>query len=83
MVVGRKAAPVEDIDLYRPVSLSGTTLKLHYAREDELGPYLGATASEGEIYVQFWLKPGDEAVELVVGDARKREVVPEELEGYL
>ncbi len=83
MVVGRKSAPVVDIDLYRPVSLSGKVLKLHYAREEELGPYLGMTAAEGEVYVQFWLKSGDEAVELVVGDAGDREVVPEELEGYL
>ncbi len=41
------------------------------------------TAAEGEVYVQFWLKPGDAAVELVVGDAGEREVVPEELAGYL
>ena len=55
-MVGRKSAPAESIDLYRPVSLSGKVLKLHYAREEELGPYLGATAIEGEVYVQFWLK---------------------------
>ena len=83
LAVRRKSALVEDIDLYRPVSLSGKTLRLHYAREEELGPYLGATATEGEMYVQFWLKPGDAAVELVVEDAGEREVVPEELEGYL
>jgi len=74
---------VEDIDLYRPVSLSGKVLKLHYAREQELGPYPGMVAAEGEVYVQFWLRTGDEAVELVVGDSGEREVVPEELEGYL
>ncbi len=74
---------MEAIDLYRPVALSGKMLKLHYAREEELGAYLGMTAAEGEVYVQFWLKPGDEAVELVVGDTGEREVEPEELAGYL
>ena len=83
MAIGRKPAPVEDIDLHRSVSLSGKVLKLHYAREEELGPYLGATATEVEVYVQFCLRPEDTAVELVVEDAGAREAVPEELEGYL
>ncbi|MES9902824.1 MAG: metal-dependent hydrolase [Sedimenticola sp.] len=83
VVVGRAAAPVENIDLYRPASLSGKVLRLHYAREAELEPYLGLVAAEGEVYVQFWLRPGDEVVELVVGEDARREVVPVELEGYL
>jgi inner membrane protein len=40
-------------------------------------------AAEGEGYVQFWLRPGDEAVELAFGEESRREVVPEELVGYL
>lgn len=40
-------------------------------------------AAEGEVYVQYWLRPGDEAVEMVVSDAGEREVVPERLRGYL
>ncbi|MES9902151.1 MAG: hypothetical protein ABW168_05645 [Sedimenticola sp.] len=83
LVVGRAAAPVENIDLYRPDSLSGTVLRLHYAREAELEPYLGLVAAEGEVYVQFWLRPGDEVVVLVVGEDARREVVPVVLEGYL
>ena len=83
LVVGRKSVPVEEIDQYRPAILSGKVLKLHYAREQELGPYLGLVASEGEVYVQIWLRPGDEVVEFVVGDDAGMEVVPEELAGYL
>jgi len=83
MVVGSKPTPVEDIDLYRPASLRGRVLRLHYARAGELEPYLGLVAAEGEVYVQFWLRPEDDAVELVFGDEARREVVPEALEGYL
>jgi len=83
LVVGRQSAPVTDIDQYRPASLSGKVLKLHYARAEELKPYLGLVAAEGEVYVQYWLKEGDEAVELAVDAAGERDVVPGELAGYL
>ena len=40
-------------------------------------------AAEGEVFVQFWLKPGDPAVEQAVEPAREAEGVPEELRRYL
>jgi len=83
MLIGRKPAPVEDIDQYRPVSLRGKVLKLHYARKPELSPYLGQIATEGEVFVQYWLKKGDEAVEMRVDEGNKQRVVPEALAGYL
>ncbi len=83
MVVGRKAPPLEDIDLYRPVSMSGKMLKLHYARAQELQPYLAMQATEGEMYVQFWLKPGDEVMELVMDENAPGEAIPGVLAGYL
>lgn len=83
MVVSRKAPPLEDIDLYRPVSMNGKVLKLHYARAKELDPYLEMGATEGELYVQFWLKPGDEAVELVMDEEAGDAAIPAVLAGYL
>lgn len=38
---------------------------------------------KGEVYVQYWLRPGDEAVEMAVSETGEREVVPEALAGYL
>jgi inner membrane protein len=83
LVIGRRSEPIEDLDLYRPASLTGKVLRLHYAQEDELARYLDLAAVEGELYVQYWLKPGDQAVALGIEDVPTREVVPEGLRGYL
>jgi hypothetical protein len=40
-------------------------------------------AAEGELYVQMWLRPGDEAVELILGDERDLDLIPEGLREYL
>ncbi len=40
-------------------------------------------AVEGEVFVQFWLKAGDEVVELVCEDEEGEEVIPAVLRGYL
>lgn len=71
------------MELYRPAILSGKRLRLHYARAADLAPYLGRVAAEGEVFVQFWLKPGDEAVELAISERGEPEGVPKELRGYL
>ena len=55
---------MNDIELYHPVMLSGSRVRLHYAREGDLGEYLNMVAIRGEVVVQFWLKPGDDIVEL-------------------
>ncbi len=54
---------VNDIELYHPVMLSGSTVRLHYAKAEDLNEYLNMVAIRGEVVVQFWLRPGDESVE--------------------
>jgi inner membrane protein len=55
---------MNDIDLYHPVMFSGSRVRLHYAKAGDLGEYRNMVAIRGEVVVQFWLKPGDEVVEL-------------------
>lgn len=81
--MGRQLDPLENIDLYHPARFSGKLLRLHYAREGELRPYLNRVVVEGELFVQFWLKPGDAAVELVVDDNEAGDTIPEILRRYL
>jgi inner membrane protein len=58
-------------------------LHLHYAREQEIDRYLHMVAAQGEVYVQFWLRPGDKPVEVSLGEERVEEVIPEVLKPYL
>jgi inner membrane protein len=46
MMVGSKLERVQDLDLYRPADFDGKVLRLHYARAEELGPYLGLVAAQ-------------------------------------
>ena len=55
---------VNNIELYHPVIFGGSTVRLHYARVGDLDDYLNMVAIRGEVVVQFWLRPGDEVVEL-------------------
>jgi len=55
---------VNNIELYHPVIFGGSTVRLHYAKASDLDDYLNMVAIRGEVVVQFWLKPGDEAVEV-------------------
>lgn len=83
MMVGSKLERVEDLDLYRPADFDGKVLQLHYARAEELGPYLGLVAAQGEMYVQFWLREGDAAVEMLLSDERPEEAIPDVLRQHL
>jgi inner membrane protein len=74
---------VSDINLYRPADFDGKVLHLHYAREQELDPYLYMVAAQGELYVQFWLRPGDAPVEMEAGEDKAESMIPEVLRGYL
>ncbi len=78
-----KVNPVANIDLYQPVLYSGQTLILRYARAQELGPWLDLVAAKGEIFVQFWLKPGEQAVVFEIGNDPVEEVIPEGLRRFL
>ncbi len=83
LLVARQAPEVEGIDLYRPALLNGRVLRLHYARAGELAEYRKLVAAEGELFVQFWLRPGDKPVELVVNQAGEQPPVPPALTKYL
>ncbi|MGH9962430.1 MAG: metal-dependent hydrolase, partial [Pyrinomonadaceae bacterium] len=71
------------LDLYRPADFNGKLLRLHYARADELTPYLGLVAAQGEMYVQFWLRAGERPVEVSFSDERPEEVIPGVLKQHL
>ena len=78
-----KIEPVANIDLYQPVSYSGQTMTLRYARAAELEPWLDRVAVRGEGVVQFWLKPGEATVTLGPGEEREVERIPAQLKRFL
>lgn len=82
-LAGDKLQPVSDLELYRPVSYRGHVLRLHYARAKELKPWLDLTAAQGEVYAQFWPRPGAAPVELDGGEEAPVERVPEALKRFL
>jgi inner membrane protein len=82
-IAGDKLQPVADLELYRPASYQGHVLRLHYARAAEVEPWLDLVAAQGEVYVQFWLRPGEAQVEVYGGEDAPVERVPEELKRFL
>ncbi|MFZ1830445.1 MAG: metal-dependent hydrolase [Candidatus Competibacteraceae bacterium] len=74
---------LDSVDTYNPASYRGGILRLHYARAAELGPWLDLIAVRGEVVVQFWLKPGEQAVTLGPGEEREVERIPEQLRRFL
>jgi inner membrane protein len=72
---------VAQIEAYHPVIWGVDKVRLHYARAGDLRDYLNLTAIRGEVVVQFWLRPGDAAVELEFDAAHPTESVPGALEG--
>jgi inner membrane protein len=78
-----RVEPVADIDRYQPVIYSGQTMTLRYARAQELTPWLDLVAAKGELFVQFWLRPGEAAAAFEVGNEPPADPIPEELRGFL
>ena len=74
---------LDSVETHNPASYRGGILRLHYARAQELGPWLDLVAVRGEIVVQFWLKPGEAAVTLEPGEEREVERIPEQLQKFL
>lgn len=72
-----------NIDKYQPVIYSGQTMILRYARAQELGPWLDLVAAKGEVFVQFWLRPGEQAVVFEVGSEPVEEPIPAGLRRFL
>ena len=75
--------PVANIDRYQPVMYSGQIMTLRYARAQELGPWLDLVATKGEVFVQFWLRPGEPAVYFDLGNDPPADPIPEELRQFL
>ena len=74
---------LDSVDTYNPASYRGGILRLHYARARELEPWLDLVAVRGEVIVQFWLKPGEAAVTLGVGEEQREERIPGQLRKFL
>jgi len=77
------AGRLESLERYNPAIYQGGILALHYARAQELAPWLDRVAVRGEIVVQFWLKPGEAAVSLGTGEAQKEERIPRQLRRFV
>lgn len=77
--------PVTELQLYRPVSFSGQVLRLHYARARDLegSRYLALVGAEGELFVQYWLRPGDPPLEVAMEEPGEVKRIPEELRRFL
>jgi len=71
------------VETYNPASYRGGILQLHYARAAELEPWLDLVAVRGEVIVQFWLRPGEAAVTLGVGEEQREDRIPEQLRRFL
>ena len=77
------AGRLESLERYNPAIYQGGILALHYARAQELGPWLDRVAVRGEVVVQFWLKPGEQVVTLGTGEEPQEERIPEQLRRFL
>ena len=76
------AGRLDSVDTYNPASYRGGILRLHYARAQELGPWLDLVAVRDEVVVQFWLRPGEAAVTLGVGEGQREEQIPSQLKRF-
>ena len=54
-----------------------------YTRARELAPWLDRVAARGEIFVRFWLRPGEAAVALGTPEEREVEKIPAQLRRFL
>ncbi len=77
------AGRLDSVDRYDPATYRGGILQLHYARAQELQPWLDRVAVRGEIVVQFWLKPGEAAVTLGAGEEREEDRIPAQVRRFL
>ncbi|MDG4597997.1 MAG: hypothetical protein P9F75_20300 [Candidatus Contendobacter sp.] len=66
-----------------PTVYRGGILRLYYARAQELGPWLDLVAAKGEMFVQFWLRPGEQAVVFELGNDPPADPIPGELKRFL
>ena len=77
------AGRLDSVDRYDPASYQGGVLRLHYARAQELQPWLDRVAVRGEVVVQVWLKLGETAAALGPGTEIQEDRIPKQLRGFL
>lgn len=58
-------------------------MTLRYARAQELGPWLDLVKAKGEIFVRFWLGPGEQMAEFELGEEPPDNPIPGELRRFL
>jgi len=68
---------VASIELYRPVTCSSPIMTLRHARAQELGRWLDWVAAKGEVFVQFWLRPVEQAAAFEVGNDPPADPIPQ------
>jgi inner membrane protein len=56
---------------------------LHYAKAKDLERYLDMVVAQGEVFIQYWLAPGEAPVSDQVEVDGEMEIVPERLRGWL
>ena len=76
-----QAPPVEDLELYHPVTASGERVRLHYARPADLTNYRQLVAIRGEVIVQGWGESGAALAGLPLDARAVRGEVPKGLRG--
>ena len=81
-VAGNDSKQLGELQLYHPVIYTGDIVRLHYAKAEDLERYLDMVAAQGEVFVQYWLKPGEAPVSEQV-DGGVMEVVPDLLKEWL
>ena len=77
------AGRLDSLERYNPAIYQGGILALHYARAQELQPWLDRVAVRGEVVVQFWLRPGEQAVYFDLGNEPPADPIPGELRKFL
>jgi inner membrane protein len=76
-------ATLDSVDTYNPASYRGGILRLHYARAQELQPWLDLVAVRGEVVVQFWPRPGEQSIYFDLGHDPPADPIPAELKPFL
>ena len=81
-VAGNESKQLGELQLYHPVIYTGDIVRLHYAKAEDLKRYLDMVAAQGEVFIQYWLKPGESPVSEQV-EGIEIDIVPKRLKSWL
>lgn len=82
-VAGNESKQIGELQLYHPIIYTGDIVRLHYAKAKDLERYLDMVVAQGEVFIQYWLAPGEAPVSDQVEVDGEMEIVPERLRGWL